>query len=68
MPAPVVTFINSTEVEVKWDPSSFHHGGPIIDSYELIINSTKTEEINRQFIIEASFIWSANFEGALSKT
>ena len=44
MPAPVVTFINSTEVEVKWDPSSFHHGGPIIDSYELIINSTKTEE------------------------
>ena len=49
MPSPLVTFINSTEVEVQWDPSSFHHGGPI-DSYEVIINSSKTEEKFTQII------------------
>ena len=53
MPAPLVTFINSTEVEVKWDPSSFHHGGPI-DSYEVVINSSKTDEKFTQ-IIQGNF-------------
>lgn len=35
MPAPTVTFKNSTEVLVEWD-RKFHMGGPI-DSYEVLV-------------------------------
>ena len=30
MAAPIVTFINSTEVRIVWDPINFHRGGPIV--------------------------------------
>ena len=41
MLAPMVTFANSTEVEVRWDPKTFHHGGPI-KRYELKVIGQRT--------------------------
>ena len=43
MPAPVVTFENSTKVKIQWDPKSFHHGGPIL-RYEVRVLSETTNE------------------------
>ena len=43
MPAPLVTFQNSTEVKVQWEPQSFHHGGPI-KRYEVRVLSETTKE------------------------
>jgi hypothetical protein len=30
MPAPVITFVNSTEVVISWRHDNFHVGGPVI--------------------------------------
>ena len=34
MPAPAITFVNQTEVNIAWSTESFHHGGPI-SRYEI---------------------------------
>ena len=47
MPAPLVTFQNSSEVKIQWDKQSFHHGGPI-KRYEVRVLAEKT---NEEFII-----------------
>ena len=49
MPAPLVTFTNSTEVVIQWYPETFHHGGPI-GGYQLNIISQQTEENFEQTI------------------
>ena len=48
MPAPLVTFQNSTQVKIQWDPQSFHAGGPI-KRFELKVLSQRT---NEEFTIE----------------
>lgn len=45
MLSPGVTFINSTEVEVVWNPFDFQHGGPIY-RYDLEICSEHTQQCN----------------------
>ncbi len=42
MPSPIVTFVNSTQVDVNWGVQNFHKGGPIL-RYELRICSQRTE-------------------------
>ena len=46
MPAPKITFVNQTEVNIAWSTDSFHHGGPII-RYEINIFSQNLQESHK---------------------
>ena len=41
MAAPLATFLNSSEVQIAWDPSDFHRGGPIL-RYEIRVSYQRT--------------------------
>jgi hypothetical protein len=45
MAAPLVTFTNSTEVRIAWDPINFHRGGPIV-RFDIRISYQRTGNVH----------------------